>query len=102
MPLFTVIGRDVANSLDARLAARAAHLARLHTLQQAGQLVLAGPCPVDHHNPAAGFFGSVIVVDFADRAALDAWLADEPYVHAGVYASVEVLPFRQVLPDHTL
>jgi hypothetical protein len=42
--------------------------------------------------------GSLVVVDFPDRASLDAWLAEEPYVHAGVYQRVEVRLFRQVFP----
>ena len=34
--------------------------------------------------------GSVILAEFPDRAAVDAMLADEPYVRAGLYATIEV------------
>jgi len=98
MPLFTVIATDVPNSLEKRKAHRPAHFARLQALDAAGQLVLAGPCPLDHDNPAAGFSGSLLVLNFPDRAALDAWLAEEPFVLEGIYESVVVKPFIQALP----
>lgn len=98
MPLFSIVCTDAPNTLEQRLAARPQHLARLQALHAEGRLVLAGPNPVDHADLSQGFTGSLLVLDFADRASLDAWLADEPYAHAGVYASVVVSPFRQVLP----
>lgn len=98
MPCYALIAYDTPDSLPARLAARPAHLARLEALQAEGRLVLAGPCPVDEHDPAQGMVGSLVVVDFPDRASLNAWLAEEPYVHAGVYQRVEVRLFRQVFP----
>ena len=38
--LYAIIATDIANSLDQRLAARPAHLARLTQLQSEGRLVL--------------------------------------------------------------
>ena len=52
--LYAVIGEDVPDSLARRLAARPAHLARLKELQDAGRLVIAGPCPaIDSPDPGA-------------------------------------------------
>ena len=95
---YVILGRDVPDSLDKRLAARAEHLARLTALQTAGRLVLAGPCPaIDSPDPGeAGFTGSVIIADFDSLAAACAWADADPYLAAGVYQSVEVLPFKQV------
>ena len=95
---YVILGRDVPDSLDKRLAARAEHLARLTALQTAGRLVLAGPCPaiVSPDPGAAGFTGSVIIADFDSLAAACAWADADPYLAAGVYQSVEVLPFKQV------
>lgn len=96
MPLFVVIGHDVENSAALRKEARPAHVARLKELHANGKLVLAGPCPTEHG--ADSMTGSVIVVDFDSQDALEAWLKDEPYLHAGVYSHVDVKPFIQALP----
>lgn len=97
---YVIEGTDVPDSLPERLAARPAHLARLDALKQEGRLLLAGPFPaIDAVDPGeAGFSGSLIVAEFADLAAAKAWAAADPYVDAGVYARVDVRPFRKVLP----
>jgi uncharacterized protein len=99
--LYAIFGNDVPNSLDQRLAARPAHLARLQALQNEGRLILAGPFPaVDAIDPGvAGFSGSLIVAEFASLAAAEAWAQADPYVAAGVYAQVAVRPFRKVFPS---
>ncbi len=91
---------DVPESLAQRLAARPAHLARLEALRDEGRLLLAGPCPhIDASDPGpAGFSGSLIVAEFSDLEAAQAWAADDPYRQAGVYARIEVKPFKPVLP----
>lgn len=98
--LYMIHGTDTANSLDRRLAARPAHLERLKQLQNQGRLLLAGPLPaVDSNDPGpAGFGGSLIVAEFESRSAAQQWADEDPYVAAGVYRAVEVLPFRRVLP----
>ncbi len=98
--LYAIISRDVQNSLERRLAARPAHLARLDTLRDDGRLVLAGPHPaIDSSDPGpAGFTGSLVVAEFASQAAAQAWADADPYVTAGVYAEVIVKPFKKVLP----
>ncbi|MDN0081569.1 YciI family protein [Crenobacter sp. SG2305] len=98
--LYAIIGHDRAGSLDARLAARPAHLERLNALQQEGRLVLAGPFPaIDSTDPGpAGFSGSLIVAEFASLDAARTWADADPYVTAGVYQNVDIKPFKQVLP----
>ena len=98
--LYAIVGTDVPDSLSKRAAARPAHLARLEALRDEGRLVLAGPFPaIDANDPGpAGFSGSLIVAEFADLAAAQAWADADPYIDAGVYASVSVRPFRRVLP----
>ncbi|MDD3482611.1 YciI family protein [Azovibrio restrictus] len=97
---YLILGEDVPGSLEARLAARPAHLARLQALSAEGRLLLAGPCPaIDSPDPGpAGFSGSLIVAEFASLEAARAWADADPYVAAGVYAQVMVKPFRKVLP----
>lgn len=98
--LYAIIASDVANSLDLRLATRPAHLARLEQLKAEGRLVLAGPHPaIDSNDPGpAGFSGSLIVAEFDSLESARQWADTDPYRAAGVYASVEVKPFRKVLP----
>ena len=97
---YLILGADVDNSLQARKAARPAHLARLQALNEAGRLKLAGPLPaIDAEDPGSdGFTGSVIVAEFDSLDEAKAWAADDPYVEAGVYDSILVKPYRHVLP----
>ena len=97
---YAIEGHDGAEVLAARLAARPAHLARLRALRDAGRLLVAGPCPaIDAEDPGpAGFSGSLIVAEFPALADAQAWADADPYVAAGVYASVVVKPFKKVLP----
>jgi len=98
--LFAIISTDVADSLEKRLPARPDHVKRLQTLQELGRLVLAGPHPaIESDDPgAAGFTGSLVVAEFESLAAAQQWADDDPYKHAGVYASVIVKPFKKVFP----
>lgn len=100
MTPYLILGEDVPASLEARLAARPAHLARLQALQAEGRLLLAGPCPaIDSPDPGpAGFTGSLIVAEFPSLEAARTWADADPYVAAGVYAQVTVKPFKKVLP----
>jgi uncharacterized protein len=97
---YTIIGTDHANSLEARKAARPAHVARLQQLQDEGRLLVAGPFPaIDAEDPGpAGFTGSLIVAEFASLADAESWAAVDPYIEAGVYRETTVKPFRKVLP----
>ena len=97
---YVIKGTDRPDSLAARREARPAHLARLQALADAGRLKLAGPLPaIDAEDPGpAGFTGSLVVAEFADLAEARAWADADPYLEAGAYASVDVWPFRQVLP----
>lgn len=97
---YAIEGHDAPDSLPRRQQARPAHLARLEALRDAGRLLLAGPFPaIDAEDPGpAGYTGSLIVAEFEHLAAARAWAEADPYVEAGVYARVDVRPFRQVLP----
>lgn len=98
--LYAIIGDDAPGSLEKRLAARPAHLERLKALQDAGRLILAGPCPaIDSPDPGpAGFAGSLIVAEFDSLAEAEAWAAADPYAIEGVFARTAVRPFRKVFP----
>jgi len=100
MMYYAMIGEDAPDSLEARMAARPEHLARLTALKDEGRLLIAGPCPaIDSPDPGpAGFSGSLVVAEFASLADAEAWLAQDPYVVEGVFARTTVKPFKKVLP----
>lgn len=96
---YVIEGHDAEGALPLRREARPAHLARLQALQDAGRLLVAGPCPaVDAVDPGpAGFSGSVVIAAFDSLADARAWADADPYVAAGVYARTDVRPFVRVL-----
>lgn len=98
--LYSIISEDTPNSLEKRLQARPAHLARLEALKDQGRLVIAGPNPaIDSDNPGeAGFSGSTVIAEFASLEEAKRWADADPYLDAGVYAKVVVKPFKKVLP----
>lgn len=97
---YAIISQDIDASLPLRQNARPAHLERLQRLASENRLLIAGPHPaIDSNSPGdAGFTGSLVVAEFPNLAAAEAWAADDPYVTAGVYAKVTVKPFIKVLP----
>jgi len=97
---YVIYSRDKEDSLQARLDARPAHLERVEILLEQGRLLLAGPRPaIDAEDPGpAGFQGSLIVARFDSLAEAKEWADTDPYVTAGVYESVEVTPFKRVMP----
>lgn len=97
---YAIISQDVEQSLARRQSARPEHLARLEELRDQGRLLVAGPHPaIDSNDPGpAGFSGSLVIAEFASLDEARAWADADPYVSAGVYARVEVKPFKPVLP----
>ncbi len=98
--LYVIFAQDKPDSLAQRLAARPAHLARLESLNAQGRLFVAGPNPaIDSLDPgSAGYTGSTVIAKFESLTDAQAWADADPYLEAGVYASVTVKPFKHVLP----
>jgi uncharacterized protein YciI len=88
MPLFTLMCFDKPNALDLRMATREAHLA--YVRENLAMVKLAGPM-LDADD---GMAGSLFVVEAADRAAVEAFNAADPYQKAGVFGQVEIRGFR--------
>lgn len=95
---YLILAKDVQDSLPLRKSARTDHLARLDALREEGRLLTAGPMPaVDSEDPAeAGFTGSVIIAEFDSLEDARAWAEADPYREAGVYDSIEVVPYKKV------
>jgi hypothetical protein len=97
---YVIHASDREDSLEARQAARPAHLERLHVLIEQGRLLVAGPMPnIDSPDPGpAGFSGSTIIAEFDSLDDARQWASADPYVEAGVYEYVDVRPFISALP----
>jgi uncharacterized protein YciI len=97
---YMIFGADVPQSLAARKACRAPHLARIEASRHQGRLLLAGPLPaIDALDPGpAGFTGSLIVADFDSLASARSWVDADPYLPAGVWQSAEARPFLKACP----
>ncbi|HXP96539.1 MAG TPA: YciI family protein [Telmatospirillum sp.] len=85
---------DKPQHLDVRMANRAAHLDYLKALGD--KLLIGGPTLSDD---GQSMTGSMLVLDLPDRAALDAFLAKEPYANAGLFEKVEVSVYKKVFPQ---
>ena len=92
MPQFLVIAHDGtdAEAGARRQKVREAHLEGARAMTAAGT-ILVGGAMLDEEGRMRG---SAVIVEFPDRAALDDWLARDPYVTGGVWQRIEVKPFR--------
>ncbi len=92
---FLVIGTDGTDegALDRRMANREAHLKGCADAVAKGEQLIG----VAMLNDAGKMYGSAMVMDFPDRAALDEWLKREPYVAGKVWDKIEVIPCK--VPD---
>lgn len=89
---FALICRDAPDARDRRLAIRPAHFEGLKRERRDGYILEGGAIL----NEAGEMVGSVVLCRFPDRAALDAYLAREPYVQGKVWGEIEILETRFV------
>ena len=90
MPLFCIVAHDKPDSEAParRQAARVAHFHRMRLSVKWKQVHFAGSMLSEDGT----MWASVLIVDFPGRAALDIWLAEEPYVLNGAWERVEAAP----------
>jgi uncharacterized protein YciI len=88
MPLYVISWSDKPNSLDARMAAREAHLA--YVRGQGDRVKLGGPF-LDGEGQMAG---SLILYEADSLEDAKAFHAADPYKLAGLFDHSEVRPWR--------
>ena len=88
---FIIKAYDGPNMLDKRMEVRPRHLEGMAKLGK--QIICAGGL-LDEQGKMKG---SALVMEFPDRAALDEYLAGEPYVIEGVWQKIEVEIMNVVL-----
>lgn len=92
MPQYLVVAYDGTDpqAKARRLAVREAHLANVAPMVEAGTMLIGGAIL----DPAGEMIGSATFVEFESRAALDQWLAADPYVTGNVWQRIKVQPVR--------
>lgn len=85
-----LICKDKPGALQTRLDNREAHLAYL---KDSGVVEQAGP----FLNEAGEMTGSLLILDVADRAAAQAFAANDPYAKAGLFESVTIEEWKRVI-----
>lgn len=91
--LFALYCVDKANHGHLRAANRADHLAHLQA--HLAQIRFAGPLTTDD---GSAMQGSLLLMEFPDRAAAEAFAQGDPYAKAGLFAEVRITAVKQVLP----
>jgi len=84
MATFVLTCLDHPNNLERRMGAREAHLA--YVKDNLAILKMAGPLLDD----AGQMAGSIFVLDVADKAAVEAFNAADPYTKAGVFETATI------------
>ncbi|NOE26874.1 YciI family protein [Ruegeria sp. HKCCD6157] len=87
--LIALIARDKPDALQTRLDNRSAHLAYI---EETGVVSQAGPLL---HGDA--MIGSLIILDVENLAAAQSWADGDPYAKAGLFQSVELIPWKKVI-----
>ncbi|MEX0328281.1 MAG: YciI family protein [Ruegeria sp.] len=87
--LIALIARDKNGALQTRLDNRSAHLAYI---KETGVVAQAGPLL-----NGDDMIGSLIILDVEDLAAAQTWADGDPYAKAGLFQSVELIPWKKVI-----
>lgn len=90
--LFALICHDVEEGFELRQQTRPAHLEFLG----AKNVRFAGPILSDDQ---AKPVGSIVIVECDNLDDAKAIAAEDPYSKAGLFSSVNVHPFKQVIPE---
>ncbi|OXE37707.1 MAG: hypothetical protein CGW95_00170 [Phenylobacterium zucineum] len=91
MALYVLVCRDKPDSLDLRLATRSEHLA--YAGRFSDRMKLAGPIL----DAAGDMAGSLLIFEFDSADQAWAFNRNDPYTQAGLFADVEVFPFKATL-----
>ncbi len=87
--LIALIAKDKAGALQTRLDNRPAHV---DYLKSTGVVSQAGPL-LDGED----MIGSLVILEVEDMAAAQNWADNDPYAKAGLFESVELIPWKKVI-----
>ncbi|MCX8516015.1 MAG: YciI family protein [Alphaproteobacteria bacterium] len=96
MQQFVITALDKTDGAAIRAANRTGHLQYLAAAADHGvKIILAGPLMNNHH----AMIGSHLVLEAESEVVIKAFLAHDPYNMAGLFARVDIYPFKKVLPS---
>jgi uncharacterized protein YciI len=90
--VFRLLDKPDAAALRQRV--RPEHKAYLGAVAE--RIAFAGPLT---HDDGVAMIGSLLAIEFPSREAAHAWLADEPFTRAGLYAGIEIHAFVNLWPQ---
>ena len=85
--LFVITALDRENSRDLRMTTRPAHF---EYVQATGVVRLGGP----FLDANGDMIGSLIIIEAPDLAAAQEWQRNDPYMKSGLFARIEVRPWK--------
>ncbi len=91
--LYVIFCTDTPDHAHLRAATRSDHLDYLESHED--RFVAVGPTLTDDED---GMNGSLLVVDFPDRGAVEDFARNDPYAKAGLFETVVIRPWKQVYP----
>jgi uncharacterized protein len=91
---YAIITRDKPNSLQLRNDTRQVHVDYLTANKD--KLLAAGAQVADD---GQGGYGGIIIVDTEDRKEAEAFIHNDPFTKAGLFAGIEVVRWRKAFFD---
>ena len=92
--LFAFICFDKPGKADLRKRIRVEHIE--YMIAAKDRTVFGGPLQDDDGETT---IGSIFAIDFADRAAAEAFIAEEPYTKYGLFETPQIFPWKQMVPE---
>jgi uncharacterized protein YciI len=94
---FIIHCTDKPGNANLRTTNRPAHVDFLK--RHRASVFVAGPTLTQD---GEGMNGSLLIVDFPDRAAVNAFAAADPYANVGLFESVIIKPWKMVFEPNSL
>ncbi len=91
--LFAFYILDKPGTSEQRLKLKPAQYEHLGKVEN--RMVTGGPLLAEDGET---MIGSLLIIDFPERGAAEAWLADAPFTKGGVFGEASILPYKQNWP----
>ncbi len=94
MPMYILHAKDRPGVLQRRLSFYAAHRAFLEEQDEAGpvRVIMSGPLQTDDGETMTG---SLLLLEAPDRAAVDRFVAEDPFTHEKIWGEVSISRFHR-------